>query len=128
MGPSASQLWPEVAPGWITAGPAWLYELGYDFYKSFIFDDRYMMFVKGLGNTLIVTAMALVLGVILGVVVSLVRVTWDKTSLETPPGPAKWALAAANTLSKVYLTVIRGTPVIVQVMIIWYVKIGRAHV
>ncbi len=121
MGPSASQLWPEVAPGWITAGPAWLYELGYDFYKSFIFDDRYMMFVKGLGNTLIVTAMALVLGVILGVVVSLVRVTWDKTSLETPPGPAKWALAAANTLSKVYLTVIRGTPVIVQVMIIWYV-------
>ena len=40
MGPSASQLWPEVAPGWITAGPAWLYELGYDFYKSFIFDDR----------------------------------------------------------------------------------------
>ena len=121
MGPSASQLWPEVAPGWITAGPAWLYELGYDFYQSFIFDDRYMMFVKGLGNTLIVTAMALVLGVILGVVVSLVRVTWDKTSLETPPGPAKWALAAANTLSKVYLTVIRGTPVIVQVMIIWYV-------
>ncbi len=121
MGPSASQLWPEVAPGWITAGPEWLYELGYDFYKSFIFDDRYMMFVKGLGNTLIVTAMALVLGVILGVVVSLVRVTWDKTSLETPPGPAKWALAAANTLSKVYLTVIRGTPVIVQVMIIWYV-------
>ena len=121
MGPSASQLWPEVAPGWITAGPAWLYELGYDFYKSFIFDDRYMMFVKGLGNTLIVTAMALVLGVILGVVVSLVRVTWDKTSLEMRPGPAKWALAAANTLSKVYLTVIRGTPVIVQVMIIWYV-------
>ena len=121
MGPSASQLWPEVAPGWITAGPAWLYELGYDFYKSFIFDDRYMMFVKGLGNTLIVTAMALVLGVILGVVVSLVRVTWDKTSLEMRPGPTKWALAAANTLSKVYLTVIRGTPVIVQVMIIWYV-------
>ena len=39
--------------------------------------------------------------IILGVVVSLVRVTWDKTSLETPPGPAKWALAAANTLSKV---------------------------
>ena len=55
MRPGPAQLWPEVAPGWILNLPEWLEDLCYDFYKSFFFDDRYMMYVKGLGNTLLLT-------------------------------------------------------------------------
>ena len=40
MKPSASQTWPLEAPDWILNGPEWLSDLGYDFYKSFVFDDR----------------------------------------------------------------------------------------
>ena len=116
MGPSASKLWPTVAPDWIMNGPEWLNDLGYDIYKSLIFDDRYMMFVDGLINTLKLTAMALILGVILGVVVALIRVTWDKTCLEIR-GPRRIVLAIANFAAKVYLTVIRGTPMMVQLLI-----------
>ena len=100
MGPSASKLWPTVAPDWIMNGPEWLNDLGYDIYKSLIFDDRYMMFVDGLINTLKLTAMALILGVILGVVVALIRVTWDKTCLEIR-GPRRIVLAIANFAAKV---------------------------
>ena len=126
MGPSASKLWPTVAPDWIMNGPEWLNDLGYDIYKSLIFDDRYMMFVDGLINTLKLTAMALILGVILGVVVALIRVTWDKTCLEIR-GPRRIVLAIANFAAKVYLTVIRGTPVIVQLLILYYVVFASSR-
>ena len=59
MRPSASQSWPLVAPDWIQNGPEWLNDFGYDVYKSFIFDDRYQMYIKGLGNTLLLTLLAL---------------------------------------------------------------------
>ena len=65
MGPSASKLWPTVAPDWIMNGPEWLESLGYDLYKTLIYDDRYLMFVDGLINTLKLTALALILGVLL---------------------------------------------------------------
>ena len=126
MGPSASKLWPTVAPDWIMNGPEWLNDLGYDIYKSLIFDDRYMMFVDGLINTLKLTAMALILGVILGVVVALIRVTWAKTCLEIR-GPRRIVLAIANFAAKVYLTVIRGTPVIVQLLILYYVVFASSR-
>ena len=71
MGPSASKLWPTVAPDWIMNGPEWLESLGYDLYKTLIYDDRYLMFVDGLINTLKLTALALILGVISAFVVSM---------------------------------------------------------
>jgi len=120
MKPSASQTWLEVAPDWILNLPEWLEDLCYDIYKCFIFDDRYEMYIEGLGNTLLLTALALILGVVLGVVVALVRVTWDKNGAEMR-GPAKWVLAVANVISKIYLTVIRGTPVVVQLLIMYFV-------
>lgn len=120
MGPSAAKLWPSVAPGWILNGPAWLNDLGYDIYKSLIFDDRYMLFLTGLLNTLLLTVLALVLGVVLGVIVSLIRVTYDKTYFEAK-GARRWALCIANAVCRVYLTVIRGTPVIVQLLILYFV-------
>lgn len=116
----ASEMWPLVAPQWILNAPEWFADFCYDIYKCFIFDDRYMMYVKGLGNTLLLTLLALLLGVVLGVVIALVRVTWDKNGSEMR-GPGKWILGVANLISKLYLTVIRGTPVVVQLLIMYFV-------
>ena len=126
MKPSASQTWQEVAPDWVWNLPERLGDLCYDIYKSFIFDNRYEMYIEGLGNTLLLTALALILGVVLGVVVALVRVTWDKNGAEMR-GPAKWILAVANVISKIYLTVIRGTPVVVQLLIMYFVVFASSR-
>ena len=118
MRPGPAQLWPDVAPQWILNLPQGLEEFCYDFYKSFLFDERYMMYVKGLGNTLLLTALALLMGIVLGVVVALVRATWDKNGSEMR-GVSKIVLHVCNDICQAYLTVIRGTPVLVQLMI-WY--------
>ncbi|MCI6647368.1 MAG: amino acid ABC transporter permease [Oscillospiraceae bacterium] len=79
-----------------------------------------MMYVNGLRNTLVLTFFALLIGIALGVVVSLIRVSWDKNHDEMH-GPVKVVMAVLNVVSKVYLTVIRGTPVVVQLMIMYFV-------
>ena len=112
--------WLAAAPEWMLECPEWLSNLFYKFFKCFIYDDRYMMFVKGLGNTLLLTFFALIIGIVLGVVVSLVRVTWDKQHREMH-GFSKVLLWVGNAVSKVYLTVIRGTPVVVQIMLMFFV-------
>ncbi len=118
MGLSAAKIWPTVAPAWMLNLPESLEDFCFRFYRSFIFDDRYKMYLSGLGYTMLMTLVALCIGVVLGVIVALVRSTWDKHGRELH-GPGKWALAFFNWISKVYLTVIRGTPAIVQLMI-WY--------
>ena len=118
MGPSPAKLWPDVAPEWILNLPEWLEDICFDFYKSFLFDNRYEMYIEGLGNTLMMTFFALLLGVVLGVIVALIRVTWDKNGAEMY-GAGKGVLHFANVLCNIYLTVIRGTPVVVQ-LLIWY--------
>ena len=91
------------------------------FVTAFITDSRWKYILKGLGNTLLLTALALCLGIVLGVVVSIVRSTWDKRRGEMRPGFGKGLFAFFNALCKVYLTVIRGTPVVVQILIIFFV-------
>ena len=118
MGPSPLELWAEVAPHWIVKSPLWFHEFCFKIYKCFIFDDRYEMFIEGLGNTLLMTLLATLLGVILGVVVALIRATWDKNGAEMR-GAGKGILKVLNSICNVYLTVIRGTPVVVQ-LLIWY--------
>lgn len=118
MGPGPAKLWPTVAPEWILNAPAWVEDLCFRIYKCFLFDDRYLMYITGLKNTLLMTAFALLMGIVLGVVVALIRVTWDKNASEMR-GAGKSVLRVLNVLCKVYLTVIRGTPVVVQ-LLIWY--------
>ena len=116
VGPA--QLWPDVAPQWILNLPKGLEEFCYDIYKSFIYDDRYEMYVRGLGNTLLLTLMATLMGIVLGVVIALLRSTWDKNG-HAMHGVSKTVLRIVNGFCNIYLTVIRGTPVLVQLMI-WY--------
>ena len=86
-------------------------------YQTFILDDNYQYFVKGLGTTLIVTIFALVLGVILGVIVAVIRSAHD----QQPEKKKSLPLRVLNTFCKIYLTVIRGTPMMVQLLIMWFV-------
>ena len=81
-------------------------------YQSFVTENRYLYIVTGLGNTLLITFFAVILGVILGTLVSLVRVAHSND-------PSKFRVL--NGICTVYLTVIRGTPVLVQLMIMYYI-------
>ena len=126
MGPGPMQLFLESAPEWILNLPESIREIFYLFYKCFIYKDRYQMFLDGLGNTLTLTALALMLGIVLGVVVALIRSSWDKNHRQMH-GPAKFFLGFANVISKIYLTVIRGTPVVVQLLIWWFVIFAKSR-
>ena len=99
----------------------WLSDLQADFYLNFIQDDRWRYLFTGLGNTLTITFFALIIGVVIGVVVAIVRSSHDKIIAEMRPGPARVLLKVANAICQVYLTVFRGTPVVVQLMIMYYI-------
>ncbi len=97
-----------------------------DIVNEFVFvygDERYMMLVEGFLNTLKITGGALVLGVIIGIVVAAVRSSYDKNkeSMKKHGGIGYIVLRIANAICKVYLTIIRGTPVTVQLMIFYFV-------
>ena len=81
------------------------------FYNDFIKYDRYHYIFDGLKNTLIITALALVIGMVLGAILAMVRSIHDQTG----------KLKVANAISRVYITVIRGTPMMVQLLLIYYV-------
>lgn len=91
-----------------------------DFYTCFIEKNRWKYLVTGLENTLMITFFALLIGVVIGIVISIVRSTYAKNYQEMKPGFGKKVMAVANWFCGVYLTVIRGTPVVVQLMIIYY--------
>ena len=90
------------------------------FIFNFIKDDRWKYLWDGLGATLQVTFFALLLGVVIGIVVAIIRSTHDK-NIKDMRGAGKGLLKLLDIIARVYLTVIRGTPVVVQLMIMYYV-------
>lgn len=90
-------------------------------YTNFVADDRYMYLLKGLWMTLKITFFAVLLGIVLGVIAAIVRSTHDKNVEDMRPGFGRFLLKFSNALVKLYLTVIRGTPVVVQLMITYYI-------
>ena len=87
------------------------------FFQAFIEGDRWLQYLKGVGSTLMVTALALILGVILGVVVAIIRTAHDQQRI----GKRNIILGFFNSICKVYVTVIRGTPMMVQLLIMFFV-------
>ena len=81
------------------------------FRLNFIEQDRWKYMVKGLGTTLLITVVAAAIGILLGFLVAIVRSTYDKTG----------HLKILNAICKLYLTVIRGTPTTVQLMIVYFI-------
>lgn len=87
------------------------------FYQAFIEADRWKQYLEGVGATLVVTALALVIGVILGVLVAVVRTAHDQQR----PGRKNPILGLFNSICQVYVTIIRGTPMLVQLLIMGFV-------
>ncbi|MCR5256284.1 MAG: amino acid ABC transporter permease [Acetatifactor sp.] len=93
-------------------------------YQTFVLDDNYQYFIKGLGVTLIVTIFACLLGLILGVVLAIIRSAYDQRQ---PGRKVSVILRILNAFAKVYITVIRGTPTMVQLLIMWFVVWASAR-
>ena len=100
---------------------AWFSDLKADFILNFVEENRWQFLTTGLKNTLIITFFSLILGVILGVIVAIVRSSYDKTYTDMRKGLKKFLFSLVNAICKLYLTVIRGTPVVVQLMIMYYI-------
>ena len=83
------------------------------FYNAWFEADRWKQYFQGLGTTIQVTVMALLIGVVLGVVVAMIRTAHDQQRL----GRHNPLLGIVNLICKVYVTVIRGTPMMVQLLI-----------
>lgn len=94
---------------------------GTEFYFCFAEGERWKWLVDGLYVTLQVTFYALLLGVFIGVIVAIIRSTHDNNISTIRNGFGRFILKFLNFISKIYLTVIRGTPVVVQLMLIYYV-------
>ena len=77
------------------------------FYKTFIAEDRYLLFLGGLEKTLIITLFATIMGVLIGAVVAVIKTIHKQSG----------SLKVANAICEFYTTVIRGTPVVVQLLI-----------
>lgn len=93
------------------------------FILNFINDNRWKYLVNGLKNTLIITLFALLIGVVIGIIIAMIRSTYDKTSHEIKKKNIAFYIFfwIINSICKVYLTVIRGTPVVVQLMIMYFI-------
>ena len=97
----------------VAGSVAWWQEFFVRFYQAFLEADRWKQYLDGVGTTLMATALALILGVILGVVVAMIRTAHDQQR----PGRRNPFLGLLNAVSQVYVTVIRGTPMMVQLLI-----------
>lgn len=95
------------------------------FNLAFIEGDRWKLYLQGMGVTLQLTVAALIIGIVLGVVVAVIRTAHDQQRL----GHRNFALAVLNVICKIYTTVIRGTPMMVQLLIWGFVifKTSRDH-
>lgn len=98
------------------------------FIKTFITEDRWLQLVKGLGVTLEITLFACLLGIVIGFIVAAVRATYDKNlSYRKCRNIGDVILKFFNAICNIYLTVIRGTPVVVQLMIIHFIVLSSVR-
>lgn len=91
------------------------------FILNFVEKERWTYLTDGLITTLKITFVACILGIVIGVIIAMVRATWDKNKEDMRPGLGKSLLGVGNAICQVYLTIIRGTPVVVQLLITYYI-------
>ena len=88
------------------------------FYKTLIYDDRYKYILEGLKNTLVIAFFAILIGIILGILISLVKNRYKEN------GKGK----ILNDIANIYVTIIRGTPAVLQLMILYYVIFKKVDI
>ncbi len=100
---------------------AWFEDLKAEFVLNFVSGNRWKYLLDGLGTTLIITLLAGVMGVAIGIVIAMIRSTYDKTAEGARKTVGRRLFGILDGFCRVYLTVLRGTPVVVQLMIIYFV-------
>lgn len=111
----------------------WLMEMWNSFVSEFVFvfieGNRYQHIVKGFGNTLKITAGALVVGIVIGIIVAAIRSSYDKNkeAMAMHKSAGYYFLTVINGICKVYLTIFRGTPVVVQLLICYFIVFANAQ-
>ena len=93
-----------------------------EFYLNFIEDNRWRYITDGLGTTFSVTFFSVILGVFLGLIIALIRSTADKS------GSKSFVLKILDSICKLYLTVIRGTPAMIQLLIMYFIIFGSTDI
>ena len=88
---------------------------------NLIKDNRYLYLLDGLRNTLIITFFATIIGVFLGLIIALIRTTNDNIKSTHQSSVVTVIIKIFDAIAKLYLTIIRGTPVVVQLMILFFV-------
>ena len=99
----------------------WFNSVCEKFMRCFVDNGYWKWLLEGLGKTLIITAFAVLIGFAFGVILATIRSSYDKNeeSLKLRGGLGYTLLKIANAICKAYITLIRGIPVVVQLMI-WY--------
>lgn len=99
----------------------WFNSVGEKFMRCFVDNGYWKWLLEGLGKTLIITVFAVLIGFAFGVILATIRSSYDKNeeSLKLRGGLGYTLLKIANAICKAYITLIRGIPVVVQLMI-WY--------
>jgi His/Glu/Gln/Arg/opine family amino acid ABC transporter permease subunit len=105
---------------------SWIQSVKDQFILNFVQGDRWKLLVQGLGKTLEITFFAVILGIVLGVVLAIIRSSYDKNA-KSMHGLSKGILSVLNFIAKIYLTVIRGTPVVVQLLIMYYIIFASSN-
>lgn len=93
-----------------------------DIKSTFIDGDRWLYIPKGLLNTIIITIFAGIIGIILGFIMAIIRVAYDRSDNHG------FGMKLVNALVKIYLTIFRGTPMMVQLLIMYYVIFSNVKI
>ncbi|MEE1075314.1 MAG: amino acid ABC transporter permease [Acutalibacteraceae bacterium] len=106
----------------------WFADIESSFIKTFIREDRWLQLLKGLGVTLQITVFAAILGIIIGFIIAAVRSTYDRNLADKKCRSfGDYLLKFFNAICNIYLTVIRGTPVVIQLMIIHFIVLASVR-
>ncbi len=103
--------------------PEWVQNFCDDFKLNFIDGAKWKWLIDGLKMTLIITFFSVLLGIAIGVVLAIIRTTHDKNieTMKKRGGIAYVIIKVLNAIANIYLTVIRGTPVVVQLLVMYFI-------
>ncbi|MGN1115214.1 MAG: amino acid ABC transporter permease [Candidatus Ornithomonoglobus sp.] len=106
----------------------WFADIKSQFVLNFVEADRWKNITTGLLNTIIITVGAAIIGIVIGMIVAAVRTTFDKNreSMARSNKVGYVIMSIANAICKVYLTVFRGTPMVVQLLIMYFIVFATA--
>ena len=95
----------------------WLSSLWDNIYAAFIEKDRWLLYLKGLGVTMQVAALAAIIGIIIGTIVAFMKLSMRRNGKPT----------LLSYIANIYIDVIRGTPSVLQLLIMWFVVLKNCH-